>query len=306
MRRWLVIVTVVALVGGAAAVLLMPGGLGLAEPTMRGSGDSMSHGERQAGVLDDGDLGNYQPNPAFEDITTMVAARAAGAPQVAGDWGDVLVFRPDGVAREEPGKRVLVEHRALVWVAYDPATGRFDVPELGLAGVREVTIPDVGAWDSAAGAYLRRDLTLTLVADDGTYPAGRHSGWVTKGDHNLALDQAPGAGGAVLSQLVQPAWVEGRLLRVVDQEQVMLDAFAGVGAALLAGGLAIGGWMWLKRTGGLPSMAGLAPWRAASCACGATWGTLSFCARCGAERAPRTRYATPEALEAARAVARRR
>lgn len=300
MRRWPVMLGVLALVGAGAAAVMLPGGLGAFQPTMRGSGDSMSHGAPQPGILDDGDLGNYVANPAFADITTMVRARQLGAPQVAGDWGDVLVFRPDGVAREQDGHRIVVEHRALVWVQYDPATGTFDVPELGLAGVRQLTIPEVGSWDPASDAYVRKDLTLTLVATvDGqaAYPFGQHSGWITKGDHNLAVDQDPGADGQALTALVKPEWVEAKLARVVDQEQVVFDAALGAGAALVIGGAAILGWHWARKDpAGAPSLR-LPRLRAKCDACGTPWAELPFCGKCGAERVANRRYATLEQME---------
>lgn len=304
-RRWLATLALLAVVGGVLGIVAQTGGQLWLATTMRGSGDSMSHGPATQGILDDGDMGHYQKHPAFADILTMVTAREEGLEQVAGDWGDVLVYRADGQARTDRlGMRVLVEHRALLWLAYDEATGLFDAPELGLTGIREVTIPGVGTWDPEAGTYVRSDMRLVLVQDgpEGrTYPAGQHSGWVAKGDHNGALDQHPGADGKPLSTLVRPEWVEARLLNVVDQGQVVFDGAVGAGAAMVLGGAALLGWQWARK--GSPRAPALG---GAKCGCGSAWSDLAFCGRCGAERAPRTRYASPEAMAAARASARRR
>lgn len=304
MRWWPLALAGLVLAGAATAAAVLPGGVGILTPTMRGSGDSMSHGPPQPGILDDGDLGNYQVGLRFEDITTMVSARAADRPQVAGDWGDVLVFRANGQATVKDGTRMVVEHRALLWLEYDPATGTFDAPELGLTGLTAVTIPQVGTWDPAANAYARQDLTLELVQQTPAgpqYPLGQHSGWVTKGDHNQAVDQDPGRDGVALSALVKPEWVEGKLVRVVDQDQVVLDAVAGAGAALVLGGAVLLGWRWARR--GAAPLAMPALLRAKCEACGTPWAELPFCGRCGAERAPRTRYASLEDREAARQTA---
>lgn len=331
MRRAVVVALAALLLGGFAAIVAMPGSQEWFSAAVGGRGTSMSHGpEPQAGVLDDGDLGNYQRFPPPEAVTPMMAARAAGLPPVAGEPGDVLLFRADGEARHELGRRVLVEHRALAWVAYDEATGLFDVPELGLDDVRAVTLRDVPYWDAEQGAYLRRDYTLVLVADGpagATYPAGRHSGWVTKGDHNALLDQQPRGEAAPLSALVRPAWVEGRLVRVVDQDAMQRDVLVGVVLALLLG---VGAVLVRHLLRGTPILAprrsdpafdlepvkrplpGAGAARAVgqllrpACECGAAWGDMPFCAKCGAERHRRDRYASPEARAAAARASRRR
>lgn len=105
---------------------------------------------------------------------------------------------------------------------------------------------------------------------------------------------------------MRPEWVEARLLNVVDQDQVVFDGAVGAGAAMVLGGAALLGWQWARK-GSPGSKAAGAAFRAPKCdGCGLPWSDLAFCGRCGAERAPRTRYATPEALAAARASARRR
>lgn len=325
------------LLAGIAAASMLPGAQDWFAPTLRGSGGSMSHGpEPQPGVLDHGDLGNYQSGiTGPEQVTTTLQAREEGRAPIAGDLGDVLIFRPNGAPSGGLTGRPLIEHRALAWVAYDAATGLFDVPELGLNDVRELPLASINAWDAERGAYLARDFVLTLVAESAegarTYPAGQHSGWVTKGDHNDALDQQPGADGAVLSALVQPAWVSGKLTRVVDQDVISRDVLVGVVVAILLGvgalllramltgkGL---GWSRSKQQAGQqgfvepayeaprePSMpAKLLKALRASCeSCGTPFAELAFCMRCGADRHPTHRYGSTEARQAAARGARRR
>jgi hypothetical protein len=332
MKRRVVVLLSVLVVGGIFGLSMVPGSEAWFSTVSGGRGNSMSHGPSQAGILDDGDLGNYQRNPAPGDITPMVTAQAMGLAPIAGDHGDVITFRPDGEVRTELGRRILVEHRALVWVAYDEASGLFDVPELGLDDVARITIPSVGLWDEQAQAYVRKDYTLVLAepqAEGGwAYPAGQHSGWVTKGDHNRGLDQSPGADGQPLSTLVQPAWVEGRLLRVVDQDAVVRDALVGTAVVLLLGvafllakkayrgpppkaRLPLAGddpFEPLPKTRGDPLGDLVKSFRASCEACGTPWRDQAFCLRCGAERAPKNRYGSREERDAAaaRAAGRRR
>lgn len=294
-RAWHALLAGLVLAGVGAGTVLA-GDAGWLTKSLVGRGHSMSHGpEPLPGVLDDGDLGRYRWGPGQGDITSMVAARAAGAPGPAGDFGDVVMYRPNGEARPEAGRRVLVEHRVLVWVELNASSGRFDAPELGLASVSSVTIPEVGTWDPALG-YVRRSFTLHLVVEgpEGlSYPAGRHSGWVTKGDHNPALDQDPRPGGPAVSQLVQPAWVEAQLVGVVDADSLVRDVALGVAAALVLGSAAVVAHKRLRRRGGARAVARDArPPRPRCGACREPWGELPFCARCGA--VPPRRSASPQ------------
>ena len=299
MARWPLFAIAALLMVSVASAAVAPRASAWFSSAVATKGESMSHGAPLPGVLDDGDLGNYQHAPTQDQIHPLVAARAAQLAPIAGDQGDVLSFRPNGAAQQALGASVLVTHRALAFVAYDAATGLFDVPDLGLVGVTQVTVPDVGAWDSAQGAYVHRDATLVLAVATAaglTYPAGQHSGYITKGDHDDRLDQAAAGATPARSQLVQPAWVEGRLVRVVDQEALVWQALLGVSIAVLVGAA----WLLTKRIVRegkrvLRSDAGSLSAPEAGRRCGECRAVSdgAFCFRCGAERAPKTRYALP-------------
>jgi hypothetical protein len=307
-----------AVVGVVAGALSLPGAGDWIASASVGSMRGMSHGSAsQAGILDDGDMGNYLRKPSADRITSQAAARSLGQAPIAGDLGDVIVFRPNGVVRLEANKPAFLEHRALAWVSYNATSGLFDVPELGLWSVGEVTLPDVGFVNPATGAYERGAFRLALVQEtpEGrTYPAGMHSGWVTKGDREAFLDQALPEGGSapVGSMLVQPSWVEAKLTRVIDGDTVVRDVFLGTGLVL------VGGVAWLRFRGRLragrpkahgeespplvrrralrPRKQPLAKLLRAACEdCQTPWGAEPFCVRCGAERYPRHRYATAPA-----------
>lgn len=223
-----------------------------------GTGDSMSHGrERMSGISDDGDLAQEVPVRARSDVRTFLEAWNTSH-QVAGDYGDVIVFWAYGVQLMTDGSIVTdpatdtpsfaianpqsPRHRAIAWVEYNETSGNFDAPDPGLFNVTEFTVPNVGYYDPLEDAYLRSDLLVRLVAkslDNRTfYPIGRHSGFITKGDRDVLYDQhlsperrdESNRSRAFISDIVKLDWVRFKVASVVDRETVeALDA-----AALLA------------------------------------------------------------------------
>lgn len=205
-------------------------------------GTSMTHGPTPGdGVVDNGDISQLTPVSDRSEVVPFVAAHGRNH-RVAGDFGDVVVFYPDGA----PTARGLpVQHRVIVWVEFNERTGLFDVPEADLAGVRTLSISNLGWWSAAEGAYVRGTLELPLAVrqPDGShaYPLGRESGWITKGDASPYFDQsfvAESAGGArpAISGLVKPEWVAGKVVRVWDRGE---ETSAPLTVALATAGAAI-------------------------------------------------------------------
>ena len=114
----------------------------------------------------------YQPSAAVGH-TGVVTARMGRQPgyRSVGGYGDVIVFRPDGV------KGVPVIHRATFWV---------NRSENWVAKANQNLVP-------ASGCSALPNC-----------PAP-HQGFITKGDDNPTYDQALG-----ISRPVRPAWVIGR------------------------------------------------------------------------------------------------
>jgi signal peptidase len=105
-------------------------------------------------------------------VVTYRTGAAAGYSEFD-DYGDVIIFRPDGSSRETP-----IIHRARFWV------------EAG------------EDWYSKANqTHLRADGCAELR----TCPAP-HSGFVTKGDNNPYYDQS---NYMAISGPVKPAWIVG-------------------------------------------------------------------------------------------------
>lgn len=194
---------------------------------------SMSHSDLDLeGVLDPGEKVAAVPVGSPADVIPGVDARRAGGPRVGDDWGDVLVFR----ARRDGGDAgVGIVHRAIVWVEYDAATSAYDVPSLGLQDVTEFVVPDVGTWIAREGVYAAVRLDVVLDPD----LAGRHSGWLTKGDHNVVFDQdarsySPLDGAAGGFELVEVAATEGRVVDFLEPHESIRIALTAFGAAFAA------------------------------------------------------------------------
>lgn len=221
---------------------------------------SMSHADHAMdGVLDPGERIILAPVHRRTDVVTLVEARGRGH-RVAGDHGDVIAFTAIG-----PSDTGGIVHRALAWVEYNATADAYDLPDLGLDGVRRFEVPDVGTYQSWSATYEHADLFVALDPE----VHGRHDGFLTKGDHNVGADQE----GFPL-ELVQVWQVTGRVERFAEGDRQAWTFGAGVGlAAVLAGA------MYLART--RPALLDALLGRLGRCACGARRSSLAFCPACG-------------------------
>ncbi len=163
------------------------------------SGSMMHSEESQIGVIDPGDIVLVQESDK-EDITTYVEGRATGYRKY-GEYGDVIIFEPDGDTGETP-----IIHRVVLYLEEnDSVRGTFDIPSLGNLDDTE--------WDTCEdGNYLGLDCTLTLY-DYGHRDEDleidlselNQGGYITKGDGNDRYDQE-----TTLSPPVQEDWIKGR------------------------------------------------------------------------------------------------
>jgi len=220
------------------------------------SGVSMHHGsyfERDWGIINDRDIMVGERVHSKDDIRTFVSSRLDGY-RVAGDYGDILMLRDRFV------------HRAIVWVEFNATSGMFDVPELGLTSVFSFNITAIGYFDReldehfftmhARGKYVRGNMTVHLGWPDATgafeYPAGNHSGFLTKGDWNPFVDQEPIHPNETTRifyskhPIIRPEWIGLKLVRVIDREFV--DAgYAAIAVFAFAGTLLTVRSAWQNR-----------------------------------------------------------
>jgi len=147
--------------------------------------NSMMHGgDSQIGVIDTGDLTLVKSIKDKNDVVTYVEATCATNAHHGfksyGDFGNVIVYRKNGLA-ETP-----VIHRAIAWIEYNvtasnpPTRYRGDIPDIGIYNVSEYRMEKVG--------YQKQTIIISLDAifRSSAVSTSRapHGGFVTHGDHN--------------------------------------------------------------------------------------------------------------------------
>ena len=191
---------------------------------------SMSHARHDLpGVLDPGEKISVEPVLRRADVVTMLEGRQRGH-RVAGDWGDVVSFE---AVHGGEGTRQGIVHRAIAWVEYNATADAYDVPDLGLRGVRVFVVPDVGTWDPMGGAYVHLDMPVHLDPAR----AGRHDGFLTKGDNNPAFEQEAGNGLSGIGDvhLVAVERIDGKVAGWLEpHESLTLALWAAGGTLVLA------------------------------------------------------------------------
>jgi len=179
--------------------------------------DSMQHGPNdQLGLLNAGDIVLAQ-KVSFGQITPYVVGLATGY-STYGEYGDVLLYEPNGGAGSTP-----VIHRAIVYLDWNP-DGSYNAT--GLAGLacgteRGAVFAYFPPGPMVAGTCQTTDLTGTLdfynigwnsvdLSIPLSAPAlGKHSGFVTLGDNNDGVFDQSGAATPIISALVEPGWIVG-------------------------------------------------------------------------------------------------
>lgn len=236
---------------------------------------SMSHADHDLdGVFDPGEWRRVEDVDRREGVVTLYEGRRTDH-RMGADHGDVIGFVP--VHRGEPARDLIVSHRVIAWVVYNETADAYDVPELGIEGQRRFTLPGIGTYDRRLEAYRHVDLGVQLDPDE----AGRHDGFLTKGDHNRIFDQHAGGGLADVGtvELVEVARIEGRVTGHVDSDEILA---LQIGVPVFAAVIAAGAYLWRSRRAGRSSGKPRSG-RCTSCGARRTDG-LGFCPSCGAEQ----------------------
>lgn len=183
--------------------------------------DSMQHGsEDHLGLINTGDLVLAQ-KISNSSITPYVIGMETGY-STYGEYGDVLLYQPNGAA----GTPVI--HRAILYLSWDPVSRSYSAPDLnGLPcgnasdAVYSTSTPNGCGTTHLTGTldlYRVGWMSVTVSIDLSAAALGDHSGYLTMGDNNYLCsspghcigepDQS-GSAVAVISSLVEPAWVVG-------------------------------------------------------------------------------------------------
>jgi signal peptidase len=183
---------------------------------------SMQHGyQDQVGLINAGDLVLAEKVPTSSIVPYVVGYR--DGVQTYGEPGDVILYHPNGNTHATP-----IVHRAILFLQWDPTKSAYNATDLvGLpCGDGSNRTNGELYYDSGSGGGCpTTDLTGTLdvygvgwnssappiILDLTETAYGRHSGFLTMGDHNLEWDQYPIDAGTTpsLSSLVEPGWVLG-------------------------------------------------------------------------------------------------
>ena len=138
------------------------------------------------GTIDPGDIVIAKSIHGRGDIITRggnhSGARFLGYKRY-GDYGDVIIYKPLGRDDEVP-----IIHRAICWVEYDEENGTYTVEEYGIYNATSITIPELNLYNVRFS----------------------HSGFITKGDHNLYCDQDPLLKGNICPEPVKLEWIVGK------------------------------------------------------------------------------------------------
>ncbi len=166
---------------------------------------SMMHSENsQIGTIDPGDIVLVQETNR-DEITTYVEGRDEDY-RMYGQYGDVIIFEPDGKERETP-----IIHRAVLYLEENDTS--FDIPALSaleynedwnIQNQEEERVEDGMGLNGTIEIYdygiEDKDLTIELKEYDS-------SGYITKGDNNLDIDQNEGG---TITEPVKEEWILGR------------------------------------------------------------------------------------------------
>jgi len=147
------------------------------------------------GTIDAGDMVLVQKVNNRNDVVVhggdYGGSQARNGWKSYGDYGDVIVFLPDGNKKMTP-----IIHRAMCWVEIGSYNGQktYTIKEFGIFNETSIgSIPELGFY-----------------TDDPIKPNWAHSGFLTKGDHNDLFDNLPNSGIRESTQPIKIEWISGK------------------------------------------------------------------------------------------------
>jgi signal peptidase len=152
-----------------------------------------------------------------DDVVTYVDGEATGYSKY-GTYGDVIIYRPNGLSVREDGSAVVpIIHRLVVWIevnlsAVNPEFNgtdyeniTFDVPSLNVYATTDVLVlQNYGYWEDEVRINLGG--LLTYYENTGKEP---HGGYITMGDNNVPFYDQPQSG---MYEPILPEWIIGKAI----------------------------------------------------------------------------------------------
>ncbi len=170
------------------------------------------------GIIDTGDMVFVKKVNGTYDLVTYVQGEATGH-STYGSYGDVVIYRPNGLKYRGNGEPVIpIIHRLVIWLdvntsnvspsfdGIDYDNYSFDVPSLNLYDtIENITLTNYGYEGDTVNIKLGMGNGLMgYYRNIGTIP---HGGYITMGDNNAPLYDQPYSGGY---EPVQPDWIIGK------------------------------------------------------------------------------------------------
>jgi signal peptidase len=172
------------------------------------------------GVIDTGDMVFVKKVNGVNDVVTYVDGEATDYSKY-GTYGDVIVYRPNGLSVRPDGSAVVpIIHRLVVWLevndsrvnpafdGIDYANYSFDVPSLGKYDTTEnIVLTDYGFWKEEVVIELGRNNGLLKYYE--YLNKVPHGGYITMGDHNVPAYDQPLSGSY---EPILPEWIVGKAI----------------------------------------------------------------------------------------------
>jgi len=145
------------------------------------------------GTIDAGDMVLVQKVYTRNDVLVhggnLGGAQAKKCCQTYGDYGDVIIYYPDGNKKLTP-----IIHRAMCWIEVEIQNNE-----------RTYTIKEFGIYNETSIGPIPE-----LGLDRSMKPAWDHSGFLTKGDNNDLFDNLPSQGVLESTQPIKTEWISGK------------------------------------------------------------------------------------------------
>jgi len=167
--------------------------------------NSMMHGQdnlSHVGTIDTGDLVLVQEIDSIADVEDYTEGYASDH-RTYGDFGDVIVYKPDGNELLTP-----IIHRAMIFLTVNPDGASYRAESLrDLPAFKWSLSNPLDTWDHLTGTLYLNNVGYTgsaVVINIGGLGMPLRSGFITKGDHNPSIDQPYRSGN------IEVDWIVGK------------------------------------------------------------------------------------------------
>ena len=167
--------------------------------------DSMMHGTdnlSHIGTIDTGDLVLVQDVNSVNDIVTYTEGCSKGY-RTYGDYGDVIIYTPNGRGDVTP-----IIHRAMIYLEVNSDGLSYRAESLrDLPSVKWSVSNPLDSWDRLTSTLTIYDVGYSgaqVTINMGGLGSPLKAGFITKGDHNSAIDQP------YRSENIELGWVVGK------------------------------------------------------------------------------------------------